>query len=70
MDTYIEFGRNGEILLQDPENKRHKFLSPPINARVGMKWHGIHDFMDYLEERYQRVQWITNDEGLAIDLTH
>lgn len=58
--AYIEFDSNGNVVVQDPDNGRHKFLTPPPAKRT-QQWESISDFMDFIYDQYEFVRWISND---------
>lgn len=67
MSPFIQFDHSGNIVVQDPENKRHKFLTPPPARRNQARWENIAEFMDFIYDQYEYVRWIP-DEGLIINL--
>jgi hypothetical protein len=59
--TYIQFAADGKIVVQDPNNGRHMFITPPANRREGMKFNDFEELFDYILQQFDYNRgWINN----------
>lgn len=62
---YIEYATNGNLIAQDPINKRHMFinrpaLDPESKEKVPLKFRSLEAALEYLRDNYRFGGWINN----------